>query len=150
MKSVWKKNGKIVMRDGKVILCESCPCETRIITISGCIDHLEYFWFTPTSIRWEHNPEWDWRCRRIGAAEPGMHWECAYERCNGIGMLGYPWVLVNGKLWNLNAGDFQLPFVITGFVGEDFIRIYDPASSPHCLSESIEVFTSQYDNEEFE
>lgn len=26
MASVWKANGKIVMKDGKVVMCDECPC----------------------------------------------------------------------------------------------------------------------------
>lgn len=35
MSRVWKHNGKIVMKDGKVVLCDDCPCgeEERCVTI---------------------------------------------------------------------------------------------------------------------
>ena len=71
--------------------------------------------------------------------------------CHGMGNLGYPWVLVDGKMWNLNTGDFRLPFVIKGFIDNiNYLRFYDPASGPHCLSQSLEVIAAKYDDEEFE
>jgi len=36
MKSVWLKNGKVIVKNGKVILCDHCPCACEIrLDISG-------------------------------------------------------------------------------------------------------------------
>ena len=74
-----------------------------------------------------------------------FYWDL--KECN-VGSLGYPYILVNGTVWNLNNGQFTLPFVIDKFApgtpmyntpsGKKYgLRVCDPGSGPVCESQSF-------------
>lgn len=143
---LWTIKGKLIKARGDILrTCNKCPCIYRTITISGCIDHYDRFVFNDDSIKWYHESY-----HGYSGADPGMHEYCKILNCHKL-QLSYPWVLVNGEIWNLKTGDFKLPFVIDDYPsGKNEIEFIHTTGGPSCLTESIKVIIRQNNEEDFE